>query len=190
MTNGWNLIVEIVLIAIALSLDAFSVSISCGIKLAKTRYIKYLKIASAFGIFQAIMPVFGYILSYSFLNKFLVNYSKWITFLVFFLLGIKTLYDYFQAKINEECLQCSCDGFKCLVTLAIATSIDAFLVGAVLGMQNTPMLFSVITIGVITFINSMIGCIMGNKLSVFFREKSRIAAAIILFILAIKPLLD
>ena len=180
--------IDLFLIAVALSMDAFSVSLSCGIKLEKNNYPKFIKISLAFGAFQAIMPLLGYFFSNTFLKNFLYNYAGILTFCVFFLLGLKTSYDYFSKEKSEQVRHCSCEGYKCLTTLAIATSIDAFLIGSVLGLTQTKLVFPLILIGSVTIINSYLGCILGNKAISKLKQKSTIVAALILFMLAFKSL--
>ncbi len=181
---------EIFLIAIALSLDAFSVSISCGIKLKSNHYQKFLKISLFFGVFQAVMPIIGYILSNSLLKEMLKDYANWIAFTVFMILGLKTITDHFIKKeISDEGFCCMCDGYKCLISMSIATSIDALLIGFVLGIQDIPLVIPIIAIGVITFINSLLGCFLGNRSVSFLGKRAQIIAGLILIMLAIKAVL-
>jgi len=184
---GLNFI-DLFLIAIALSMDAFSVSMSCGIKLKKNNYPKFIKISLAFGTFQAIMPLIGYYFSNTFLKNFLDSYTSILTFSVFFLLGLKTSYDYFSKENTEQIKYCTCEGYKCLTTLAIATSIDAFLIGSVLGLAHTKLVFPLILIGIVTIMNSYLGCLLGNKAISRLKQKSTLVAALILFLLAFKSL--
>lgn len=181
-------IIELVLIAFALSLDAFSVSITCGIKLHSKMYGKFFKIAVFFGLFQALMPIAGYYLTKTFLKEFVDSYANWVTFTIFFILAIKTFYDYYMDQNQKISSCCECRGYSCLTTLAVATSIDAFLVGSVIGIRSSSFFASIILIGVITFINSIIGCLLGNHSLTFFKDKSRILAGIILLILAFKAI--
>lgn len=180
---------DILLVAIALSLDAFSVAISCGIKLKKDNYSKFIKISLAFGLFQAIMPILSFMLTHSFIRGYFESYAKWIAFAVFFSLGLKTIYDFYIEKNETEDKNCECQDHKCLTTLAFATSIDAFLIGFVLGIHRVSLLIPVIVIGLITFIHSIIGCILGNKSVTILQEKSRLIAALILILLAVKSVL-
>lgn len=180
---------DLLLIAFALSLDAFSVSISCGIKLKKNHFIKFIKISLAFGLFQAFMPFLGWLMTNALLKDFIVAYAKWVTALVFFLLALKTFHDYYTSLNSKDDKCCDCDGYKCLTTLAIATSIDAFVVGSVLGVQDNSLMISVILIGVVTFFNSILGCLLGNRSITLLQDKSRVVSGLILLVLAIKSLL-
>jgi putative Mn2+ efflux pump MntP len=181
---------ELFLISLALSLDAFSVALSCGMRLPADRYRKFLKIALAFGLFQAVMPLLGSVLSKYLLARYIARYSFLISFLVFAALGLKTLYDFWASHAEEAKPVCACKGYRCLLSLAVATSIDAFLIGSVLGLQAISLPVAVAWIGVVTFANSLIGCLLGNKAVGFLNRYSRLLAGAILLFLAIKALLS
>jgi putative Mn2+ efflux pump MntP len=180
---------ELLLISLALSLDAFSVALSCGMRLPANRYRKFLKIAVAFGLFQAVMPLLGSVLSKFFLARYIAQYAYLISFLVFAALALKTFYDFFTSGTEETKATCACSGYRCLVSLSIATSIDAFLIGAVLGLQEVSLTVAAAWIGGVTFINSLIGCLLGNQVVGFLNRYARLLAGVILLILAIKALL-
>lgn len=180
---------ELLLISLALSLDSFSVAMSCGMRLPADRYRKFLKIALAFGLFQAVMPLLGSVLSKFLLARYIAQYSYIISFLVFAALGLKTFYDFFAAGTGESKQSCTCSGYRCLLSLSIATSIDALLIGAVLGLKEVSLVVAVSWIGAVTFINSLIGCLLGNKAVGFLNRYSRLLAGVILIVLAIKALL-
>ncbi len=179
---------ELFLISLALSLDAFSVALSCGMRLPANRYRKFLKIALAFGLFQALMPLLGSVLSKYLLARYIAQYSYLLSFLVFAALGLKTFYDFFASQTEGSKEVCDCKGYRCLTSLAIATSIDAFLIGSVLGLKEVSLPVAVSWIGVVTFINSLIGCLLGNKAVGFLNRYSRLLAGVILMVLAIKAL--
>lgn len=180
---------ELLLIALVLSLDAFAVALSCGMRLPQNHYLKFLKIALAFGVFQALMPLLGALLSKYLLAHYIARYSNILSFLVFATLGGKTFYDFFTTRNEKAKASCACSSYRCLLPLAIATSIDAFLVGSVLGFKAVSMAVSVSWIGAITFINSLIGCFLGNKAVGFLTRYSRLLAGVILVALAIHALL-
>jgi len=181
-------LLELILISLALSLDAFAVALSCGMRLPNNRYLKFLKIALAFGFFQAFMPVAGSLLSKYFLARYLSRYSYVISFLVFGTLGAKTFYDFFTSRNDDVQIPCFCDSTRCLLALALATSIDAFLIGSVFGLKALSLTVAVSWIGAITFVNSLIGCFLGNKAVGFLTRYSRILAGVILVALAIHAL--
>ena len=180
---------ELLLISLALSLDAFSVALSCGMRLPANRYRKFLKIALAFGIFQAFMPLLGSVFSKLLLARYIAQYSYLISFVVFAALGLKTFYDFFAAHKEGAPEACVCRGYRCLMSLSIATSIDAFLIGSVLGLKEVSLVAAMSWIGAVTFMNSLIGCLLGNKAVGFLSHYSRLLAGVILMVLAVKALL-
>jgi putative Mn2+ efflux pump MntP len=177
---------ELLLVSLALSLDAFAVALSCGMRLPSNRYRKFLKIALAFGIFQAVMPLAGSLLSKYLLARYISQYSYLVSSLVFAALGGKTFYDFFTSRSEEAKVGCLCDSTRCLLSLSVATSIDAFLIGSVLGLKAVSLPVAVGWIGAITFINSMIGCFLGNKAVGFLTRYARLLAGVILLGLAVK----
>jgi putative Mn2+ efflux pump MntP len=187
MTTGTLMsLFELLLVSLALSLDAFAVALSCGMRLPSNRYRKFLKIALAFGIFQAVMPLAGSLLSKYLLARYISQYSYLISSLVFAALGGKTFYDFFTSRSEEAKVGCFCDSTRCLLSLSVATSIDAFLIGSVLGLKAVSLPVAVGWIGAITFINSMIGCFLGNKAVGFLTRYARLLAGVILLGLAVK----
>lgn len=135
------------------------------------------------GIFQGIMPIIGYVGTNS-LYKLLVPYSRWIVFAIFFTLGAKFILESFQPKENEV----QCIGFKCLMSLSFATSIDALVAGASLKLTNTGLLTSVLIIGFASFLMSLIGFWVGNFVKNIPSKYLEQVGGLILIVLAIKSL--
>ncbi len=181
--------VSLFAVAFALSLDAFAVSIVCGIKLKQLWIKKFTKISLFFGGFQAGMPLAGWLVGYL-VQDFISQYAAWIAGLVFLVLGMKTLVEAYRGKHHSQsCEQCTCDDWSCLISLATATSIDAFLVGLVLAVFQIPLIISVGTIGLVTFVISFIGCLIGNRAHHVVGKKVEFVAGLILIALAIKEFL-
>jgi putative Mn2+ efflux pump MntP len=134
------------------------------------------------------MPLLGALLSKYLLARYLAQHSSVLSFLVFAALAGKTFFDFFTVGNQETTARCECNSKRCLLALAVATSIDAFLIGSVLGLRTVSLAMSVACIGVITFINSLIGCFIGNKAASFLAHYSRLLAGVILAALAIKAL--
>jgi manganese efflux pump family protein len=179
----------IILLGLALSFDATAVSISCGIKLNIIRWRQYFKIALSFGLFQAVMPLIGWLLG-GLVKDYVRAFDHWIAFTVFLLLGIKTLWETFKKHEDQECAQCQCAGWRCLLGLAVATSIDALVVGFIFSLYQVSLFLSVLIIGIITFAMSMLGLFMGHKTHHLLGKKASLMAAIILLALAVKALLE
>jgi manganese efflux pump family protein len=178
-------LITLIVISFALSLDAFAVSINCGIKLQYLRWPDVLKIATTFALFQAGMPIIGWGAAH-YVKEFVLPYAPFIAFIVFFVLGVKTLYDVFISRDNTECKCLGCVDLKCLLTLAVATSIDALLIGAVFSLYDVPLLVTVLIIGVITFFMSMLGSSIGVNAVKLFKKNANILAGVILLALSIK----
>ena len=179
-------IVEILLLAIALSIDACIVSFSYGLVLKEKRLKNALLLAGFTGLFQSLMPVLGYYLA-DFVKVYILPYSKIIVFLIFAILGIQFIKDALTKKsenINIECLSVGC-----LFFVAIATSIDAFSAGISLLLSNTKFLIPIILFGIITFVNSILGFFITEKLKKLNTVFLQISGGIILIGLAVYTIL-
>ncbi len=152
---------SIFFIAVALGVDAFVASISCGIKIQDLKWDKFGKIALMFGFFQAGMPLLGWGLG-QFVAPYISPYTALLSFGVFFALGVKTLKDTYTEE-EETCnSMCSCNKWSCLLSLAVATSIDAFLVGVVFSVKQVSLPTAILIIGLVTFVMSLVGCTIGH----------------------------
>lgn len=180
-------IIEIILVAVGLAMDAFAVAICKGLSVEKVKPRHYLIVGTWFGCFQALMPAIGYLLGTSF-EKYITEYDHWVAFGLLLLLGLKMVKDSLSKKEEEE--SSSFSNTSMLVT-AIATSIDALAVGitfAVLEDVNVPLAVSVI--GVITFCLSAIGLKIGNVFGSKFKKKAEFLGGIILILIGVKILLS
>ena len=178
-------ILEIITISYALSLDAFTVAMCKGLYINKN-IKKCLTVAIYFGLFQALMPVIGYIISIK-LKIYFVDFAKLISVSILGIIGIQMLKE--GMNDNEEKLSKEID-FKTMLPLAIATSIDALAVGVSFSFLNVNISISSIIIGIITFINSFIAAYIGKRINNRYGNKSLILGGIILIILAIKTIID
>jgi len=179
-------IFEIILIGISLSMDAFAASVCKGLSIKKNTYKTNVIIALYFGIFQAVMPLIGYLLASTFQN-ILFKIDHWIAFVLLSIIGIKMIIDSFDTskeKIDAEI------GFKSMLILSIATSIDALAIGITFAFFEINILLTVIIIGIITFLLSFIGVKIGNKFGIKFQNKAEILGGIILILIGTKILLE
>lgn len=176
-------LIDITLLAIALGIDCLVVSFSQGLIFNCNRTKNSLNLALTMGIFQGFMPVIGYIGTNS-LYKLLLPFSKWIVFAIFFTLGVRFIIESFQEK--EEEIQCI--GFKCLMSLGLATSIDALVSGASIKLTHTNLAPAATLIGAASFIMSLIGFWSGNRVKHIPSKYLEIAGGIILILLAVKSL--
>lgn len=179
-------IYEIVLISIGLAMDAFAVSICKGLSMKKINWKSTLIIAIYFGLFQAIMPVFGYLLGSSF-SVIVQKLDHWIAFILLTIIGsnmIKESKDDEAEKRNDKV------DFKTMIFLAIATSIDALAVGVTFAFFEVNIFLSIIIIGIITLVLSFLGVIIGNRFGDKYQNSAEFAGGIILIFIGLKILLE
>ncbi len=178
-------ILEIIILAIALAIDATLVSFSYGLILTEKRVINACKMAFAFGFFQFLMPLIGWFLT-GYVYEYIKNYSKWIVCAVFIFLAVKFLIEAFS-KDKEETI--TCISLYCLLGLAVATSIDALGAGISIRLLSLNILLPAILIGIITFILS----ISGFGVSQIFKQLNKKIAlsisALMFLYLAVKAIL-
>ena len=178
---------EILITAIALSMDAFAVSVCKGLATEKVE-IKHMALTGAwFGGFQALMPLIGYFLGKSF-SSYIESFDHWIAFALLALIGANMIREAVSGEA-EEC--CDSFGVKAMIPMAVATSIDALAVGVTFGfMPDVNITPAVIFIGVITFTLSAIGVKIGNVFGAKFKSKAELAGGIILILMGTKILLE
>ncbi len=146
---------EVFFLALALSVDAMIVSFSCGLLIKKDRRISALKLAFATALGQALMPVIGWLGTKS-IHAYIEKYDHWIAFAVFLGLGCNIIY-HAVTDDEEERKHCPCLNFKVLFLIGLATSIDACVAGVSLYFMNVWLLGSVLLIGAVTFLDSLLG---------------------------------
>lgn len=177
--------VNSLLFGVALAMDAFSVSITIGLKEPKSTFGRRCFIAGLFGIFQCAMPLLGWFLLHlmaSFLTGFL-KVTPYISLVVLLFLGIKMLWEA-SHKNEEENVQTS---FKNLFILGIATSIDALSVGFTIADKNFTEAFTEsLIIGVVTYILCLIALIIGKKAGEYLKAKAGYLGGIILIAIGIE----
>ena len=180
-------IVELLLIALGLAMDAFAVSICKGITMKNIKFKNVLIIALFFGGFQGIMPFIGWLLGSSF-AAYITPVDHWIAFVLLGFLGVKMLIDSFK-KDDDECCN---DSFsiKELFVLAIATSIDALAIGITFAFLNVNIIGAVSSIGIITFVLAIVGVFIGHKFGDKFKNKAEFVGGLILVLMGVKILLD
>lgn len=174
---------EIFLLALALSVDAFVVSFSYGLTFTENRTKNAFLLALFTGIFQSGMPVSGYFLT-CFVKTYIAPYASLIVFLIFVFLGIKFIKEAFEEKEKPLCIALSC-----LFLIGIATSIDAFSAGISLALYGNKILKPSMLIGLVTFLNSLVGFKLGGKLKNLSSMWLEILAGLVLISLGIKALL-
>lgn len=185
-------LIDIVLIGVGLSMDAFAVSICKGLKMKNIDLKQCFVIALFFGVFQTIMPLIGYALSCSFV-EYINKYSHWVAFVLLLLIGVNMIYEAMGTNEEEECCSQTI-GFKELIVLSVATSIDALAVGITFGTMGDKLYLSlgltITIIGVTTFIISVCGVFIGNIFGSRYKKKAEITGGIILIAIGIKVVLE
>ena len=182
---GMSLFIEIFLIGVGLSMDAFAVSICKGLSMKKVKKRDVFIIALFFGGFQALMPFIGWFLGKGF-ESYITSIDHWIAFILLGIIGGKMLIDGIKAEDDEEFKL----DLKELFLLAIATSIDALAVGITFTFLNYPIVECMSIIGCTTFIISFIGVYIGKIFGSKYEHKAEIAGGIILIVIGLKILLE
>lgn len=176
-------IVELFILAVGLSMDAFAVSICKGLSLGKIKP-KHMCIAGAwFGGFQALMPLIGYYLGSLFADM-VTRYSHWVAFALLLAIGGNMI----KESLGEEENVSNDMGFKSMLLLAIATSIDALAAGISISLTKTAILLPACLIACTTFLFALVGYWSGCCLKRFSTKYLEIFAGVILIILALKSL--
>lgn len=178
-------IVELFILAVGLSMDAFAVSICKGLSMKKMSWRKALIAGLYFGGFQALMPAFGYILGIQF-SDLITNVDHWIAFVLLSIIGINMIR---EAKCKSESLDDSFD-VKTMLLLAVATSIDALAVGVTFAFLKVNIISAVVFIGAVTFCFGAAGIKIGNVFGEKYRSKAELAGGIILILIGLKILIE
>ena len=179
-------LIEIAFIGISLSMDALAVSLSKGLTSKKINLKKAIIIGLYFGTFQALMPLIGYLLGSSF-QEYIEEIDHWVAFVALSLIGTNMIKESF--KNNEEVVDDSID-FKNMIILSIATSIDALVVGVTFGFLEVNIIEASSMIGLITFIISVLGVIIGHRVGNKLGNKANILGGIVLILIGCKILLE
>lgn len=178
-------IVELFILAVGLSMDAFAVSICKGLSLGKIRG-KHMCIAGLwFGGFQALMPLIGYFLGSLFADK-ITKYDHWIAFVLLAFIGGNMVR---EAMGEEESVDSSMT-IKSMFLLAIATSIDALAVGVTFAFLKVTIIPAVSFIGVVTFAFSAVGVKIGSVFGTKYQSKAELCGGIVLILIGLKILLE
>ncbi|MCI7334363.1 MAG: manganese efflux pump MntP family protein [Oscillospiraceae bacterium] len=180
---------ELFILAVGLSMDAFSVAVCKGLSVQKLQRKHFFIIGAWFGGFQALMPAIGYFLGSTF-KKYIDSYDHWIAFVLLTLIGANMLREAFsKGEENDE--KDASFAFKSMLVLAVATSIDALAVGvsfAILPQVNITA--AVLFIGVVTFALSAVGLKVGNIFGAKYKSKAEIVGGVILILIGLKILLE
>ncbi len=179
-------LVELIILSVGLAMDAFAVSICKGLAMKKMKWKNAIIIGLYFGIFQAIMPLIGYLLGVRFQSA-ITSIDHWVAFVLLVGIGANMIREA-MSKEKEE----ASDSIKVkdMLILAIATSIDALAIGITFAFLEVNITLAVSLIGIITFIISVIGVKIGNIFGDKYEKKAELVGGIILIGLGIKILIE
>ena len=182
--------VELFLTGVGLSMDAFAVSICKGLGMTRVNWLHALVIALFFGGFQALMPLLGYVLAYSFAG-YVTSVAHWIAFALLLFIGGKMLWDAFHddGEDEGEASDPALD-LRELFMLAIATSIDALAVGVSFAFLEVDILPAIAIIGCTTFAISFAGVAIGNQFGSRYERPSTIVGGVVLILIGVKIVLE
>jgi len=180
---------ELFVIAVGLSMDAFAVAISKGLCMRKLSYKNAVIIGCFFGGFQALMPIIGYILGTQFKDS-ITSIDHWIAFVLLSLIGINMIRES-RSKDEVACENIDVSlSIKNMTVLSVATSIDALAVGITFAFLQVSIIPAVSIIGITTFVLSIIGVKIGHVFGTKFKSKAELVGGIILIIMGLKILFE
>lgn len=184
-------IIELALIAVGLSMDAFAVSVCKGLGMKRLDMGQALVIALFFGGFQALMPLAGWALGSGF-QSYIEPVDHWIAFALLAFIGGKMLYDAFHEEDGDEPIagEAARLDLKEILMLAIATSIDALAVGVSFAFLQVDIVPAISLIGVITFALSLVGVAAGHQFGARFEKPATVVGGLVLILIGLKILLE
>lgn len=179
-------LLELFLIAVGLSMDAFAVSICKGLSMQKMNTKNAMIVGLYFGGFQAVMPLIGYLLGSQFKNS-ITSIDHWIAFVLLAIIGLNMIRD----ALNKDSESCDASvSAKDMVVLAVATSIDALAIGVTFAFLSVDIVPAVSFIGIITFVLSIVGVKAGTVFGCRYKSKAEFAGGLILVLMGTKILVE
>ena len=181
----------IVLLAIGLAMDCFAVSVTSGIATNNIKFNQRLKMAFLFGLFQGIMPLIGFLAGKSFAEQ-IQRIDHWLAFFILLFIGGKMIYEDIKSNRNPEIEQRNKDFFQwsTLLTLALATSIDALATGLIFVPFENMIWWAMSIIGICSFVFSLVGSYFGSYCNGKFNFRAELIGGIILIAIGTKILME
>jgi putative Mn2+ efflux pump MntP len=181
----WSLL----LIAVGVSADAFAVALGKGLHMRRFSYRYPLIVAFTFGLFQAVMPLIGWLLGTRFAD-YITEYDHWIAFALLAIVGGKMLWEAFSSHEDKD-KDTDSVNVKELLILGVATSIDALAVGISFAfIPAIPITAAIVLIGVTTFVISFIGVVLGHRVGIRLGKPAEIAGGVILILIGLNILFE
>jgi putative Mn2+ efflux pump MntP len=178
--------ITLVILAIGLCFDTFAVSVSCGLTLNRIVFLRATRFALVMTFFQGLNPLIGWFAG-SGVVKYIRDYDHWIAFTLLLIIGVRMILDSLK-KVDKRNFNPT--RFSTMIVLALATSIDALIVGVSLAFTSVNIYWACFIIGTITFISSMLGIFFGKKTGERFSKKLEVAGGLVLILIGVKILLD
>lgn len=176
---------ELILIGIGLSMDAFAVSICKGLSIGKIKPRHMLSAGIWFGGFQALMPLIGFMLGSAF-EQYITSIDHWVAFILLGIIGVNMIKESREEETNQD----ASFGFRAMLVLAVATSIDALAVGITFAFLRVDIIPAIAIIGVTTFAFSMAGIKIGSVFGAKYKSKAEFFGGAVLIFLGIKILIE
>lgn len=177
--------IDVIFLSVALSMDAFAVSLGLGSKQKQKPTSLAIMAGVYFGTFQALMPLLGYLAGKGALG-WVENYAPWIAFGLLALIGGKMVYESFSEGIEDDITQIT---HRLMLTLGIATSIDAMAAGFTLTLLDVNPFISCLIIGLVTFVFSWIGVFIGHRNGTWLESKAELFGGVVIILIGLKILL-
>ena len=179
-------LLELFLVAVGLSMDAFAVAVCKGLALRKVNWRQMALVGLWFGGFQALMPLLGYFVGVQFKDQ-ITFIDHWIAFALLAVIGGNMVRESFSKE--EECPDASLS-VKAMLPMAIATSIDALAVGVSMAFMSVHILASAAVIGVVAFALSVTGGLVGRRLGCLFQRRAELTGGLVLIAIGVKILIE
>jgi putative Mn2+ efflux pump MntP len=186
---SWIEFISVFFIALSLSADCFAVSLggSCGLN-SSIRYIRVFRTALAFGLAQAIMPMLGWLAGRTVLD-YIAAYDHWIAFGLLVIVGSRMIWEGVKGEEHEKAGMDITRGWL-LLTLAVATSLDALAVGLSLAFLETNIILAALIIGAVAFLISNLGFYLGRRAGIVLGKRAKIIGGVILICIGLRVLID
>ena len=180
-------LIEIIIVAISLSMDAFAVSVTLGLSVKRPRLREFLAPGVYFGFFQMLMPLVGYVAGTTFAGS-IQHIDHWIAFALLVAIGGKMIWESFskeEKRVSDHPFR-----FTKMLLLAIATSIDALAVGVTFSFFEVNIPMAILIIGFATFLLSIAGVKIGNSFGAKYTSKAELLGGSVLVLLGVKILVE
>jgi len=179
---------ELFLVAVGVSMDAFAVALGSGLGMKKLNYRHAIIIAAFFGGFQAAMPLIGWVSGRQF-AEYITGFDHWVAFVLLAFIGGKIILESLRDNDEAPAYNNHID-FKRLFILSVATSIDALAVGIALALLKVSILPAIALIGTTTFLISLLGVVLGNRFGIEYKSRAELVGGFVLVLIGMRILLD